>query len=233
MGCGIGALPRHEEEKKGDKGPDARGKMLGGRGTTVSQPAATVAPVVSSPPPPPPQQEGWWIMTSAVYNYNGAETDMNLKELDVGPSGRLEGKGTDEVGEYTMKGRFNVDGIVALEKQYIGKHKVDYSGRLTKNIVNGKWTVGGSSDSFKIEFRTKHYHCQNSYIGLAQQNENAGLFYDDMTHLWGTFWLSSYEGDGASGTLYLADGRSQKIEMSICNGDQIVLKNPVRTFKRE
>jgi len=35
-------------------------------------------------------------------------------------------------------------------KQYIGAHSVDYNGTFDGETIKGKWSIGGTSDKFKI-----------------------------------------------------------------------------------
>jgi len=68
--------------------------------------------------------------------------------------GSVKGKGRDEVGEFTIKGKVHGDSTVDFKKEYKGRHTVTYMGRITvKNVIEGDWEVSGARGGFKLEVR--------------------------------------------------------------------------------
>ncbi len=56
--------------------------------------------------------------------------------------GRVEGEGSDCIGRFTFAGTQS-GGVVRLVKQYIGKHSVNYLGRVDgEGVIVGQWTIG-------------------------------------------------------------------------------------------
>lgn len=57
--------------------------------------------------------------------------------------GFVEGEGDDCVGPFTFSGTYSEWGEVHLVKQYVGKHRVDYRGRVGgEGAILGNWTIG-------------------------------------------------------------------------------------------
>jgi len=81
--------------------------------------------------------------------------------------GHLSGLGTDEVGDFTVDGVYDVDGAFAFVKQYIGAHFVDYSGVITKSgtqlILKGRWDLSRYADA---EVRTSRADAMQIIVRL-------------------------------------------------------------------
>lgn len=57
--------------------------------------------------------------------------------------GRIEGEGDDCVGPFTFSGRYDDRGVVALVKQYLGRHQVLYRGEHDgEGTIFGVWSIG-------------------------------------------------------------------------------------------
>lgn len=91
--------------------------------------------------------EGWWEQRPF-----GREPMENLR-LSL-HDGRLEGAGTDVVGPFTFAGTITKDGAVAMQKQYLGKHSVDYFGTYDgEGVLSGQWTIPGDRGAWMIRLR--------------------------------------------------------------------------------
>lgn len=56
--------------------------------------------------------------------------------------GHIEGAGTDWVGRFLVNGTYRVqDGVCAMGKHYLGKHKVDYRGFNEGRGIWGTWQI--------------------------------------------------------------------------------------------
>jgi hypothetical protein len=73
-----------------------------------------------------------------------AMTDFTL----VFSAGRIAGSGTDIIGPFTVSGEYDTaGGRIAFAKQYLGRHRVDYTGRPDgEGTIHGTWRIesGGS-----------------------------------------------------------------------------------------
>lgn len=66
--------------------------------------------------------------------------------------GKLKGEGTDYVGPWTLAGEYDLDQSQAVwVKQYVGKHAVNYSGKISEDGITGTWNIRGlSSGPFHV-----------------------------------------------------------------------------------
>ena len=86
------------------------------------------------------------------YEQFGQQQEMTFKSFKAKVGDKLKGKGKDEIGEFTLKGKVHSDGAVDFKKEYKGRHTVNYMGRMNgKNVIEGEWEVSGASGNFKIE----------------------------------------------------------------------------------
>ena len=65
---------------------------------------------------------------------------MTIDHLNIFKN-KVKGKGTDEVGEYTISGELKPDNTVTFVKQYIGKHSVNYEG--TFDLIKFEFVESG------------------------------------------------------------------------------------------
>jgi hypothetical protein len=57
--------------------------------------------------------------------------------------GAVEGEGTDCIGPFTFRGRYDGQGTVTLVKQYLGRHQVLYRGAHDgEGTIFGRWSIG-------------------------------------------------------------------------------------------
>lgn len=80
--------------------------------------------------------EGWWEQ-----DYFGRQ---EMDDLRIAFDGRkLRGAGVDVVGAFTLEGTVSEAGAVAIVKQYVGRHQVDYFGRSDgEGTFSGVWRIG-------------------------------------------------------------------------------------------
>ena len=66
-------------------------------------------------------------------------------------NGKINGEGTDYVGPWVATGDYDLDsGICSWVKQYLGKHRVVYSGRVSDDGIHGQWEISHISGDFHI-----------------------------------------------------------------------------------
>lgn len=87
--------------------------------------------------------EGWW--EQAGYGRQPME-QLRLSFRD----GQISGSGVDVIGPFTFSGRLDVQ-AVAMVKQYLGKHRVDYVGSFDgEGTFWGNWSIGPFGGPWRI-----------------------------------------------------------------------------------
>jgi hypothetical protein len=82
-------------------------------------------------------------------SFSKQQFPMNLQL--VFSHGRISGSGDDGVGSFTIEGRYDERSKeCAWIKQYIGAHKVAYSGGADHHGIWGLWHLWGRSGGFHI-----------------------------------------------------------------------------------
>jgi len=114
---------------------------------------------------PVTEEETSW---TGYYVQNGQKT-MDFS-LNFNTDGTISGAGTDGVGDFNWSGTFKGDDVDAV-KQYVGKHKVDYKGTLSKSKTNsntinftGTWTIANCCSAAFHMSETSHklaMNCEN------------------------------------------------------------------------
>ena len=61
------------------------------------------------------------------YEQNGQKSNMDLKKLKAKIGGKIEGRGRDDIGEFTIKGK----------EEYKGRHTVEYHGNMAGKKITG------------------------------------------------------------------------------------------------
>ncbi|WP_425614774.1 hypothetical protein NA78x_004653 [Anatilimnocola sp. NA78] len=90
--------------------------------------------------------EGWWDEIGL-----GRQAMEELKLRIV--AGKVTGSGWDVVGPFTFHGTISEAGTVAMIKQYIGQHQVQYLGNYDgEGSMFGSWRLGNLSDHWAIRF---------------------------------------------------------------------------------
>ncbi|MEM9940314.1 MAG: hypothetical protein AAF939_01915 [Planctomycetota bacterium] len=65
--------------------------------------------------------------------------------------GIIRGEGTDYVGPWVATGSYDVDKKIAnWVKQYVGKHQVEYRGKIVDQGIVGQWSINFISGEFHI-----------------------------------------------------------------------------------
>jgi hypothetical protein len=91
--------------------------------------------------------EGWWEqdgfgrqpMDALCIAFNGQ---------------RIQGSGTDIIGPFVLEGVFGELGAVAILKQYLGQHSVDYEGHYDgEGAMLGQWRIGPYRGRWFIRLR--------------------------------------------------------------------------------
>ena len=103
---------------------------------------------------------GWWEQAGF------GRQPMTGLELSFS-NGRIQGRGTDIVGEFEMEGELTEDKI-SLRKHYIGKHSIDYRGTsVGEGAYTGTWSSCG-------------FHGGNWFIGIVRSVGASGASMTDV-----------------------------------------------------
>jgi hypothetical protein len=80
--------------------------------------------------------EGWWEQESF-----GRQAMAELR-VYFG-EGRIVGRGVDVIGVFRLDGTLDENGAVAIIKQYVGQHDVQYLGQYDgEGTLSGEWRIG-------------------------------------------------------------------------------------------
>lgn len=91
--------------------------------------------------------DGWW----EEQGY-GRQPMLELQLRVV--EGQIIGSGWDIVGPFTFRGTISEGGAVAMIKQYLGQHQVEYLGNYDgEGTMFGDWRIGPFSDRWAITFK--------------------------------------------------------------------------------
>jgi len=91
--------------------------------------------------------EGWW--DEVIYG----RQPMHQLRLRIA-NGQITGSGTDIVGPFTFTGTISARGGVAMIKQYIGQHQVEYIGAYDgEGTMFGEWRIGPFRDQWAITLK--------------------------------------------------------------------------------
>ena len=71
-----------------------------------------------------------------VYEQYGIQHPMVFKNFKAKKGEKIKGKGRDEIGKFSLKGKVHSDGGIDFEKNYKGRHSVEYIGRLSDDGIS-------------------------------------------------------------------------------------------------
>jgi hypothetical protein len=67
----------------------------------------------------------------------------------------ITGSGVDIIGPFTFNGKLGAQGHVAMLKQYVGQHSVEYQGTYDgEGLMWGEWQIHGTKDRWLIRFKS-------------------------------------------------------------------------------
>ena len=91
--------------------------------------------------------DGWW--------HQEVFGRQPMKELRLKfDSGSIFGSGRDIIGLFTFRGKIDENGRVAMVKQYIGQHSVDYVGTYDgEGLLYGEWHIRDMKDRWLIRIK--------------------------------------------------------------------------------
>ncbi len=90
---------------------------------------------------------------------------------------QIKGEGTDYVGPWVLRGSYDSDSSECeWVKQYMGRHKVTYRGKLTSNGIVGEWVIAGLLRGPFHIWPKRMTHLNEMYMteDLERQQRNAG-----------------------------------------------------------
>ena len=103
---------------------------------------------------------------------------MSWYKFIAAPGQVLKGRGNDDIGEFILQGYVEPNGMAHFEKQYLGKHTVNYDGQLTGERITGHWNVQGISDTFEMTRADKRW------AGVYMQDGNETEMIFDHMNIW-------------------------------------------------
>jgi hypothetical protein len=93
------------------------------------------------------QCEGWWEQEGL------GRQPMEQLQLSFEQQ-RLQGTGTDVIGAFLLMGVLADNGAVAITKQYIQQHNVEYLGLYDgEGVMSGEWSIGQLRGRWMIAIR--------------------------------------------------------------------------------
>ena len=96
--------------------------------------------------------EGWW--EQSVFGRQPM-SDLELRFEGA----RISGTGRDIIGPFELSGVVTPDGQVAIVKQYLGRHSVNYRGTLDgEGALWGQWYIGFSTGRWAIRMYLPRAH---------------------------------------------------------------------------
>ena len=126
--------------------PLAGGLALCGIGALASACAPLATEDAQTPDPSPPTDGPWEPPEPHTGDLPAGEGTVEIRGVGTFSfdAGQVSGAGIDIVGPFQFTGRLEVEGgVVALIKQYLGKHRVDYVGEFDgEGTLHGTWPPG-------------------------------------------------------------------------------------------
>jgi hypothetical protein len=90
------------------------------------------------------QCDGWWEQREFG-------RQLMLKLRISFHQGQIQGSGVDLIGPFTLSGRMGLGGGVVINKQYIGRHRVEYVGTYDgEGTLAGQWQLVGCQGAWLI-----------------------------------------------------------------------------------
>jgi hypothetical protein len=89
---------------------------------------------------------------SGYYAYLNVQQLHRMKlQLMFSQEGAIDGDGIDDIGQFTIRGRFDIAKLQAQwTKTYLGRHSVEYDGVYDGRNILGTWSLPGGTGSFRI-----------------------------------------------------------------------------------
>lgn len=102
-------------------------------------------------------------------------------------SGRLSGDGSDGVGQFKVKGSYDIEtGELNWIKSYIGRHNVEYTGIFDGSEITGTWRIHSDGGAFKMTPVAATPRCYSSYpvlLGYGADNSAPYMHVTGLYHL--------------------------------------------------
>jgi hypothetical protein len=107
--------------------------------------------------------EGWWDQRGM------GRQSMSSLYLEFS-SGLISGSGADIIGPFFFTGTIDAQGQIAMTKDYVGLHSVDYIGAYDgEGLMWGDWHIGGLKDRWLIKLkRSKSAGAQQADVALLE-----------------------------------------------------------------
>jgi hypothetical protein len=99
--------------------------------------------ILASVPQTKPKAKKGTIWRGFYAEHDGRQCPMVFKKFSV-KGDKVKGKGSDENGNFKIKGKVHKDGGVTFKKDYTGRgYKVEYEGNLKDggHKIHGQWSL--------------------------------------------------------------------------------------------
>jgi hypothetical protein len=175
---------------------------------------------------------------------DGVKTpDTDKFEMSISEIGSLKGSGKDTVGEFTINGKFEVNGKVALVKTYKDGKTINGLGLMSFPAFLCDYKgADGADHKLEITFSIKKLECVSSIFGpfepIPEPTKSMGgiAFAEeggaDKTGAWGVIALEPrVEVGKRHGKVYFLDGKVVEVKIEISESSMnLVLQDKILTF---
>ena len=111
------------------------------------------------------------VLWTGHFEQLGQYYPVQFDDMQIGLNGQILGRGSDQVGQFSINGMLNRTGTINFTKQYHGQHAVQYSGIVGNKIIKGKWSIPGTGTEpgeFEIQMDLEEW--KGTYMLNGQRN---------------------------------------------------------------
>ena len=112
------------------------------------------------------------------YEQNGQRNEMRFAQFAAIQGQGVFGSGSDNIGQFQIQGNVSNNGDIMFTKQYMGKHAVRYTGRISGSSIDGTWELqGAGTGKFHIEMDSQgqsQWGMGNGGFGNTGMNNGMG-----------------------------------------------------------
>ena len=111
------------------------------------------------------------VLWTGHFEQMGEYYPVQFDDMQIGLNGQILGRGSDEVGQFSINGMLSRNGTIKFTKQYNGQHAVQYSGIVGNKVIKGKWSIPGTGTEpgdFEIQMDLEEW--KGTYMLNGQRN---------------------------------------------------------------
>jgi hypothetical protein len=149
------------------------------------------------------------------WTYNGKDEDMNITSTKLGENGRIKCIGSDSLGNFEMKGKFNKDAKVIFIKTYAdGNKTIKLKGTYEDDKITG--SVKGGKGDFELVFNLpKKYEASTNILRINDEEPMIGIL-NSVARGWGFITAPKKIGaEEANIKAYFVDGNQESISTKL------------------